>query len=332
MHKEMRRGQIEAAKYWACVMIAHRGKQGVITYLRNIVFEETRDLPLLAHILKLSAKGRSVTATEMYNAVARFTAAPKKWELPVRLEVFLDEMRGYAELIKDYGTDVAKGHSIIDCSERDRLEATLLLGFSKGDRVLVQKGLKGIYKTKNPEGTEDGHFKLRVQLYNVLIDVLNGEHPNKFNVDHDYAMQLVGLLTERNKNYGAPGYHEINALADALSGESAATVRSLAPTDHKRLINNPTRYRAPLADLRRIPLYANDNHTWEGKAKMRQYGAIQLRPGADQTDIDFRYCGAYHGVAWRHLAFRQHATIDCKWGDAKWIPKWLWAHTDSMWY
>jgi hypothetical protein len=334
MHKEMRRGDVEAAQYWASAMLPHRGRHGVITYMRNIVFEETRDISLLRLILKLSTYGKSVSERDMFNAVARFTETPKKWDLPHRLPIFLSEMEGYRKLINDFGIDVAKPHSIIPVSAYNRLQGSLLEGFAEADPIKIQYGLKGLFKSKNSEDGNgaDGHARHKVKLYNLLIDVWNDEHENAFEVDHDYTQELIDLLTRRNANHGAPGYHEINALCDALCGESPSNAATLPALRRKLLAGKPKAYLPPLGEIRRVPLYANDNHTWEGKAKMRRFGDVQLRPGANQTDIDFRLCGAYMGVAWRHLAVKQHGTINVPWGKVKWNPKWLWGHLDSMWY
>ena len=333
-HKELRRGDTEAAHYWAAVVVAHRGRHGIINYLRNIIFEETRDINLLAYILKLSTYGKSISAKDMFNAVARFAAAPKKWELPHRLDVFLSEMEGYRALVHDFGADVARAHSIIPTEHYNRLQAELLRGFAEGDTKAVQYGLKGIFKSRNVEdgNGQRGHDLNKIRLYNLLIDIHNGEYENAFTVDDEYTERLIGLLTTRNANYGPPGYHEINALCDALTGESPGAGATLPPARHRAITSRPTAYHMPLADMRRVPLYAHDNHTWDGKARMRRYGAVQLKPGADQTDIDFRLCGAYMGVAWRHLANHQLGSIDVPWGDVRWSPKWLWGHLDAMWY
>lgn len=327
MHKEVRRGDVEAALYWATVMIPHRGRHGVITYLRNILFEETRDLGLARYILKVSSKGRSVSHIEMQRAVERFCLAPKKWHLPWRLEIFTDEMRGYQRLAKKYGYDVAKGKDIIPATEHKHLRTQLLLGFKQGNRELVQYGLKGWFKSKSAD-----HDEMKIDIFNLLVDISDGNHPNAFDHDGNYAEDVYKVCMLRMRNHGGVGYHELNAFCDALTGEPgqdpACTLRL---ADHKRIVNKPKETPLPLGDLRKIPLYAHDNHTWGGKAKMRAH-RNQLDPGAKQTDLDFRLCGAYMGVAWRYLAIEQHATIDCKWGDVKWKPNWLWTHLDKMFY
>lgn len=328
MHKELRRGDVEAALYWATVMIPHRGMAGVINYMRNIVFEETRDLELYKYILTLSEKGKSVSRLEMNRGIARFAKAPKKWELPWRLDIFKDEQKGYEQLAKKYSYEVAKPQDIIPNSELNSLHKSLLIGFKMADRVKVQYGLKGLLKLKT-----DNYDKHRIAIFNYLVDILNEDFPSAFKYDEEYTRRLHGLIMRRIRNHGAPVYHELNALCDALTGEAGAKPLCTLTTPKHRLITLSKReYTLPLGDLRRIPLYANDNHTWPGKALMRQYGDTELQPGVRQQHIDFRYWGAYAGVAWRLLAYQQHATIDCKWESVAWKPSWIWQHCSRMNY
>ena len=334
MHKELRRGDAEAALYWAHVMIPHRGIIGVINYLRGIVFEETRDLALAKYLLRVSSRGTSVNTLDMTRAINRFAAAPKKWELLWRFDIFIDEQRAYQKLAKEFTYAVAKPKEIIPFENRAKLHKALIEGFRSADRVRMQYGLKGLFKMTSKVSGDDGHAKHRIWMFNELIDVLNGTWPNAFVHDEAYAADLHTVVMKRVQAHGAPGYHELNAFADALAGEPGADKRACLPQlAHKRIINAPTPYTLALGDFRRIPLYANDNHTWPGKALLRQYGATELQPGVPQTHIDFRYWGAYGGVAWRYLAFRQHATIDCKWEDVSWkTPSWLWGHVEQMNY
>jgi hypothetical protein len=297
--------------------------------MRNILFEETRDLALAKLILKLSSHGTSVKLLDVQNAVRRFCQAPKKWELPWRYDIFLDEMRGYRSLAKDYGYEVAKGKDIIAPGATAKLQGILQEGFTDADRVKVQIGLKGWFKSQSAD-----HDKMKIEMFNFLVDVQNGERPNGFDVDDDYCNRLQAILLRRIEQHGAPGYHELNVLADALTGETDASgLASLKPLKHKIKVNNPTIYRLPLGEMRKPPLYAHDNHTWLGKSLMRSYGQAQLQPGAKQTKLDFTLCGAYMGVAWRTLAYKQHKTINVPWDKVSWkSPSWIWEHLDNMWY
>jgi len=327
LHKELLRGDTEKALYWATVIVPHRGRHGVIQYMRRIAFEETRDLALYRYCTKVSSKGQSVSHLEMQRAVRRFAAAPKKWELPWRKDIFINEQRGYAKLVEEFGNKVAGGGDAIDEEEAPRLRECIIQGFQKGDKARMQYGLKGLYKSKCKDKDE-----LKVGMLNLLISISDNEYTNSFEHDSVYVNSLYDAIMLKIRLFGDIRYHELNAFADALSGEPGRDAKaSLPAVKHKRIINTPKEWRLPLGALRKIPLYAQDNHTWAGKAKMRNYRP-QLNPGAKQTDLDFRICGAYMGVGWRTLAIEQHGTIDCNWGDVKWHPNWLWSHLDQMFY
>lgn len=325
-HKELRRGDIDAALYWATVLIPHRGRHGIIAYLRNILFEETRDLQLGKYLLMLSDYGKSVSTLQVQRAIRWFCRSVKKWEMPWRLDIFLDEQRGYKLLADKYTYDVAKPRNIIPAADRTALVKKMLSGFATGNRVDVQYGLKGLAKC-----TATDNDKAMIETFHVLIDVANGDQPNKFKHDSEYASDIYEYVNQRVLRHGAIGYHDVNAFADALTGEPRET--TLSAIDCKLMRAFPKTVRAiPLAPIKRVPLYANDNHTYEGKALMARYRS-QLEPRAEQTDIDFRLCGAYMGVGWRMLAFKQHMSINCKWSEVSWAtPNWLWSHLDAMWY
>lgn len=212
MHKEVRRGDVEAALYWATVMVPHRGRHGVVGYLRNILFEETRDLGLARYILKVSSKGRSVSHIEMQRAVTRFCAAPKKWDLPWRYDIFIDEMRGYKKLADKFGYDVAKPKDIIDKKHYRHLKSQLLHGFEQGRRDLVQYGLKGWFKSKS-----DDHDHMKIDIFNLLVEISDSEHPNAFEHDIDYANEIYKICMIRMRNHGGVGYHELNAFCNSYS-------------------------------------------------------------------------------------------------------------------
>lgn len=327
MHKELRRGDADAALYWATAVIPHRGRHGVLKYLRSILFEETRDINLARYLVKVSSRGTSIKPIDFQRAVVRFAHAPKKWHLPWRKALFIDEMKAYKKLGENYGYQVARGGDAVPADQEDHLRSELIKGFASGDRVKVQYGVKGWYKMKSPD-----HDHLKIDIWNFLIEVSDNDYQNAFEYDELYVEELYEVIMRKMRNHGGIRYHDINAFTDALCGEPGHNKEcTLSSAKHKKIINNPKEYRLPLGDLRKVPLYAHDNHTWGGKAKMRSH-RNQLDPGAKQTDLDFRICGAYMGVGWRYLAYEQHATIDCKWGDVKWHPKWLWPHLDKMWY
>lgn len=118
------------------------------------------------------------------------------------------------------------------------------------------------------------------------------------------------------------GYHELNAFIDLQCGEpynAGFEDRNLPEIPKLRLGVAPN-----------IPLYAQDNHTWAGKALIKRY-PNEWRPGAHQKHMDLRLCGAYMGVVWRHLAYQQHGRIDVEWHEVRW-PKWLFETVENLWY
>ena len=322
-HKELRRGDIPHALYWANVIVTQRGLRGVVRYLRDIIYEETRDHELCADILAINRLSGKLEPKDVFRLVVRFCLAPKKWELPHRFDIFKDEMRGYLRLAYRFGYGVAKNDSISSL-ERDTLTAELINGFNKADRIQVQVGLKGLLKLQ-----EDGSAcEPRLYLFNLLCELFEKKRANKFNVDSDAVAGRIADCSAILDKGDALGYHYINALADALTGESKES--GLTPKHRKRIAARYTALAVPLGVLWRIPKYAQDNHTWAGKAMMKKY-FNELSPGAEQSHLDFRWCGAYHGVAWRQLAIKQYGTCDVKWGAVKW-PSWLTQHTNRMWY
>jgi hypothetical protein len=326
-HKELRRGDYDAAMYWSLSVANHRGLSGVVRYMLSIVFEETRDLVLYEHLLNVSELGRNVTFLQVCVAVKLFCASPKKWELPGRLNIFITEMQGYRALAKKYTYNVAKPKDIIPASEIPALKDALEKGFYSGDKGLVQYGMKGLYKSC-PESN-------RTTFVNELYTLLKGirDTKTKFSVDPDYTEKLFKLVYRKRVTFGDLGYHELNALCDALTGESYPNGANTTKALKRRAILALKRsYAPPLGELRRIPLYALDNHNYQGKHLMSKWGAVELLPKAEQKNLDFRWCGAYMGLAWRYLAYSQKQTCEVPWGTVNWKPAWLWPHLNMMWY
>lgn len=326
-HKELRRGDHLRAFVWASVLSTYRGLKGVIKYMLNIVYEETRDHNLAAHLLALYQKSLEETpdVADVCKAIGYFCAAPKKWELNHRYLIFQSEMAGYKNLANKYGYGVARAKEIIPADQIPVLKKTLIKGFARGDVVLVQEGLKGLFKAKSDKSHEDH----KLFIFKLLSDILDNEYVNKFSNDHEGSAKIQHFIADRYNVMGDIGYHEINALCDSLTGESYEA--GLLPSHIvKSILRAKKLPSVPLGVIPHIPLYAHDNHTWAGKALMRKY-KNQLLPGADQRDIDFRWCGAYFGVAWRYLAYNQHKSCNVKWNEVEW-PNTLYQHVSAMWY
>ncbi len=317
-HKELRRADFPKAWFWGNILMTKRGGKGLAKYMLNIIYEETRDHELADSLIVLAGL-KQPSPKQLHRHIAWFCASVKKWELDHRYEVFESEMAGYAWLVKNYGKSVAKGGEIIDSAEYPKLRKRLLSGYKKRDKAKFQSGLKGIQKMKTIGGQKlDDH---RVDLFNELMQIAE-------DFGEDDAMR-VGEVVMRRVNKGFPiGYHEINAVADALMGETYEA-GLLPKKDRKHAL------RIPFKSIKRghfpnIPLYAQDNHTWLGKGLLRKHPE-QLQPNVKQKNLDFRICGAYYGVCWRTLAYKQFQAIDCEWHEVNW-PKHLHKTVSDLWY
>ena len=319
-HKELRRGDFEAAWFFGLILAEYRGRQGVIRYLLNILYEETRDHMLGEFLLECYAQRNAITLPKLQAAIRWFCRSKKKWQLPHRLEIFRAEMLGYELLAKEYSPDVAKGANIIDADQEPKLKAAFERGFKSKDQTQYQRGLKGLQKLVHMPAALDDY---RFQLYSYLYDFAEANVP-----DEHQVWRVVSYVNHRIESGLPVGYHELNAIADALYGEPYAP-GLISDSPSPALVKAPY-VQPPLAIWPQLPLYAHDSHTWGGKALMRRF-RDQLKAGAVQTDLDFRQCGAYFGVCFRMLAYDQHQNTEAAWETVKW-PKDLWRITNNLWY
>lgn len=317
-HKELRRGNVEQAVFWGHVLAYSRRVDGVIKYLLNILFEETREYWLGEWLLQAYVDPKADKYTSMLYGIALFCKSPKKWELPHRLPILLDEMRGYFALVTKYGRDVAKAGDIIAVSEREKLMAMLKSAAAKrgvktGQHLEdFQFALKGLQKSKC--ANIDAH---RAWILNELM---------RFMLNKNGA-RLADYIQKRADAGLGIGYHELNAFADLVMGEKY-NAWELPDWAEKIRFADPPKLRLGVVPV--VPIYAQDNHTWAGKALIRQY-PNEWQAGAKQEHYDLRLCGAYMGVVWRHLAVKQHGRIDCEWHEVEW-PRWLHQTVSNLWY
>ena len=317
-HKELRRADFAKAWFWGNILMTKRSSKGVAKYMLNIIYEETRDHDLADSLISLAGL-KQPSPRDIHKHIAWFCRSIKKWELKHRYDVFENEMRGYAWLVKNYGKAVAKGHSIIKTDQFDKLSKRLRKGYKARDKAVFQSGLKGLQKIKPVGGQKlDDH---RIDLFNMLMEIAESDQV-------DAAMQ-IGEIVMRRLSKGFPvGYHELNAIGDALMGEHYET-GLLSKKDRKQALRTPFKA-IPRGHFPNIPLYAQDNHTYMGKHLLRKHPE-QLEPRAKQKNLDFRICGAYYGVCWRTLAYEQFDTIDVEWHKVKW-PKHLHKTVSDLWY
>jgi hypothetical protein len=85
MHKEIRRGDLNAAVRWSRWVRACCGESDLKRYLRNIILEESRNIELLTGSGKASSD----------RLVRLLTGSAKKWDLPCRSGVFARYVAAY---------------------------------------------------------------------------------------------------------------------------------------------------------------------------------------------------------------------------------------------
>lgn len=323
-HKELRRGDVERAFFFGCVLAAYRGVKGVLTYLSNIVYEETRDHEFAAYIT-----GRLVdkdfTVLTMSKAITWFCETKKKWDLhETRLPIFEFEQKGYKGLVSEFGKAVALPGNIIDEEYKPIFLKKLGAAVRKGDDVSIQYHLKGLQKIKCSR-IEDVRSEMLECIY------ANAKLSGRFPIGkRKHLVAFHKRLRNKFDTTLSLSYHDLNAFAD-LAGHGEPYGYGVLPESRRTAIiaaKKPTAF--PFDRFPVVPLYAHDSHTWRGKALMRYY-PNEIRFGVEQTHVDFRGCGAYFGVAWRYYAMAQHGTVRVKWETVK-VPRWMSIHLQDMWY
>jgi len=306
-HKELRRGSVKNAWYWAQILITMRGMSGLIRYMVNITYEETRNHTLGEALLKCFEHPKEITIKDCFKFVSWFCDSKKKWDLGHWRyhHFFFHEMyAGYFRLIKKYGNDVAKSDDIIP------LDTTFLpnlrKAFKEENHSDIQYYLKGLQKMKHAKF--GGLQGLRKEILNAL-ELIKNEGPCLKNMEQ--VNKIFEMIKHKGEFYQLC-YHDINMLCDLLEGEDVSYGNSECPPlgDMPRISAN---------SIKVIPLYAHDNHTWEGKYRLKKY-AGQLVPQVPQTDIDYRWNGAYLGVAFRYLSMEQLKRVG-QWYEVSFIVK-----------
>ncbi len=314
-HKELRRGDFERAYFWGSLRAAHyRSLKSTLQYLLNIVYEETREHNLANWLVDRLAEKDYSRAT-IAKGIKWFCEAPKKWFLPYRVNIFYAEMRGYNDLCDRFSNHVARAGDIIPYLDNREELVTALRAPITPDHF--QFGVKGLQKAADVDIQD-----LRWYMVSELASI--GLADNKPGVQ-----EHLDYITRRREVTKNIGYHDVNMIADCV-GHGEPYGAGLLPTAQTTpLLRRPKVPTFAFGRAPAIPLYAHDNHTWAGKAKIRRY-PMQLSPEAVQTDLDFRWCGAYFGVAFRTISVAQHGCI-ADWHEVVW-PDWLHRIVQRLWY
>lgn len=311
-HKELRRGDVDRAWFFACILSAKRGNKGVIKYMSNVVYEETRDHDLAMRLFKIKMDPDNITSADICKMVEWFCRSRKKWEIPDRWDIFFEEMQAYKQLVKEYGKGVAGGAGAVNPDHFSDMLLAIERGYKEQDLRIFQYGVKGGLKTKVEN--HPAQQACRRRMFDTLTNLAD--------IDLHYFFDDKAKRDELR-------YHDINVVADLVWGEDEAC-GSIPKMFRKTIMNRPTTKEFPLGKYLSIPLYAQDNHTWLGKSLLKRYPR-QVDPGQKQTDIDLRWCGAYHGLSWRYQAHLQFKTCDVAWEKVK-MHKGINAITQQLFY
>lgn len=322
-HKELRRGDVKEALFWGALHSAFRGLKGTMKYMLQTIYEETRDHQLARWLFNHYHDTDEITVANVCKAIELYCKSPKKWELPHRLDIFDDEMQAYHRLVEEFGKQIARGGDVVPFEMMDRFKEELAWGIQRGNQEQMQYGLKALQKMK------PGTFKTIQALRAHVLDFAYKQAKTKFGKAKLKDITSFYKWIKFKAEFHEVKYHDLNAFCDLIAGEPYRA--GLTPPEaRKRALRRPKPPRFPLSHFPRIPLYAHDNHTWFGKGLIRRHPQ-QLKPQAKQKDIDLRWCGAYFGVCWRLLAYKQHGTVEVEWGDVN-FPLSLHRIVSELWY
>lgn len=313
-HKNLRIGNVEKSFFYGSVIGAHRGAKGIVRYLSNIIYEETRDHKLRDHLVDLLSRPK-LSIIDYTRAIIWFCETKKKWDLhEYRYPLYLHEMRGYQRLVKEFGQDVAKGGEIIEPEMVPVFLAGIGKALAKQDYDYLQYCVKGLQKSKFPKGVKSYH-----QLRGLVVAELM-KHTDKIDgVARVNVKRFCKYLQSKTEKIGI-SYHDLNAFADLFANEPLF-YGNLSDKRIKQILRIKKLPVFPFDKFPAIPIVAHDNHTHRGKHLLKKYAA-QIPYGVEQTDIDLRGCGAYIGVGWRYIAMADCGTVKCKWHEPK-SPTWL---------
>lgn len=305
-HKELRRGDLNNAWYWAQILITMRGMSGIIRYMVNITYEETRNHLLAKALLDCFEHPKEITIKDCFKFISWFCDSKKKWDLGrwrYHHFFFHEMLGGYFRLINDFGQDVAKSDNIIPTDTT--FFPKLIEAFKKENHADIQYYLKGLQKMQHTKW--GGLQKLRGLIFKCLSEI-----KEKSTLKDYYGVDNIFKMIEHKGEFYQLCYHDINMLCDLLEGEDLTYGNSECPPlgDMPRISPNL---------LKTIPLYAQDSHTWCGRYRLKKY-AGQLVPQVPQTDIDYCWSGIYLGLAFRYLSMAQLKRVG-KWHEVSFTVK-----------
>lgn len=267
MHKEIRKGDVKSALYWAD-LIGETNPHYVRFYVRQIGGEETRNNTLIWMMINGEGSYRDL--------VAAIAQSRKRWEAPSVCGVYKEAMRGWKR------TKGAR-YGMMDPYELVRMTK----GFIAREEPKYLFDMLWAFLEREEPAPEDAVAQFR----ETLIEEVRRK---KIALDRPETMiELHELKTKRDAS-------EIEwMLVEALNGAWTEEMNDF--------VHSPTIEVEPHdgSYIKRVPNYAYDSHTVLGKSWLEKYGT-KLRPGRPSPGpLDLRWSGQLIGVSWRYAAWAQ---------------------------
>lgn len=290
MHKEIRRGDVAAAVYWAD-LLARVSPSYVEFYAKQITGEETRNL----HLMRATFRGN--TAWTYRDWVAAIAGSRKRWEGADQRQLFAWQMRGYAGFDADDGIkDQRTSRQILSDGlvAEDRAAVFLALNWFYSDEVTSKKPAAEVWSP---------FIELMAPRASATLGGLDfADLAREFSrVTRRDAYEIRVMMIE-----GAFG-----AWSEFMNEYPHAADIAPVVSDGSRLIA--------------VPEYAYDEHVAAGRRRVAALFS-RLRPGEQSPEnLDLRWSGGMLGLAWRYAAYAQFGAEYCsqpweavEWGDEYW--------------
>lgn len=277
MHKEIRRGDLESALYWAD-MLSLDDNWYVKFYTRQIIGEESRVFDLY----HMAIEPKEYTYRDF---VAFLTQSRKKWEHPKAYDAFLLQMESHAQV-----------------GELERTAMPHVCNYFK--QALQKEDWRQAFRCfwgawcQEPDEGIDEHW---AQMDEILAESCKGLP--KINEPYE-VLRKYRQATKRD--CFEIRVHLLEARMGALILDQEDYIWQ------KNRIVSHREHRV----LRQVPLYAFDVHNYRGRKLIEQYGK-HVAPNISSTKIDLRWSGMCCSTAWRYAAFKQYGLnyVNKLWGS-----------------
>ena len=296
LHKEIRRSCLSKALLWVPWLVQARGESKVKAYLKNITFEETRNLDLWR------AYGKSTRGLSALRMTELLCKSFKRWELKECPDAELIACRG----IRDCDAmPVLKDVRELVLPKRDELEFYNWWVMYQRIMTLHFFAKKDRYGNLDPK--DQAEIARFTEAFLALLVPELEEHG----------------LREEAKIASRGGYHDVQLALEALTGQKDPRANGSHSSEFVGE-GEDFEYEVELPAQ-----YVLDWHTAEGKIRMRRFDRRPSEPGKPlPAKLDLRWSGQALGFWWRFRAFQQYGMNRYRvagWEDVLVSPaEWAW--------